>query len=215
MAAAFPSLPPAVMVTSQKGGVEKPREGSSAHKRAGNHKHSVSFRGRPKTKSFGQKWDEGFFGRNFQILEKTDRIIIACVLFSLSILERHEFLSKCYQLCWGPAFFFLLFVFSCTVEPLVCGWGWSVLLPPLPGAAAVGGIKFIFPSFGQVKGKGCCLPNILWRISVQQILFDNTLSPDWASFSCVPLTFFSVKIKKNCLIVSFCLFSRSASTLTA
>lgn len=99
------------MVTSQKGGVEKPREGSSAHKRAGNHKHSVSFRGRPKTKSFGQKWDEGFFGRNFQILEKTDRIIIACVLFSLSILERHEFLSKCYQLCWGPAFFFYYLFF--------------------------------------------------------------------------------------------------------
>lgn len=119
MAAAFPSLPPAVMVTSQKGRVEKPREGSSAHKRAGNHKHSVSFRGRPKTKGFGQKWEEGFFGRNFQILEK-DRIITACVLFSLSILERCEFLSKCYQLCWGPAFFF----FPCTVEPLVCGWGW-------------------------------------------------------------------------------------------
>lgn len=128
MAAAFPSLPPAVMVTSQKGGVEKPREGSSAHKRAGNHKHSVSFRGRPKTKSFGQKWDEGFFGRNFQILEKTDRIIIACVLFSLSILERHEFLSKCYQLCWGPAFFFITCFF------LHCGatrmWLGVVSAPP-------------------------------------------------------------------------------------
>lgn len=36
LAAALPSMPPAVMVTLQKVGVEKPREGSSAHKRAGN-----------------------------------------------------------------------------------------------------------------------------------------------------------------------------------
>lgn len=168
MAAAFPSLPPAVMVTSQKGRVEKPREGSSAHKRAGNHKHSVSFRGRPKTKGFGQKWEEGFFWEELPDPGE-DRIITACVLFSLSILERCEFLSKCYQLCWGPAFFFFL---HCGATCMWLGVArlnclWSVLLPPLPGAAAVGGIKFIFPSFGQVKEKGCCLPNILWRISVR------------------------------------------------
>lgn len=161
------------MVTSQKGGVEKPSGKALVPTKEQGITNSVSFRGRPKTKGFGQKWEEGFFGRNFQILEKTDRIIIACVLFSLSFLERHEFLSKYYQLCWGPAFLLLFcFFLHCGATRMWLGVArlnclWSVLLPPLPGAAAVGGMKFIFPSFGQVKEKGCCLPNILWRISVQ------------------------------------------------